>query len=394
MQLFKFKNYKIINTMKFNHKINILFISILFLFSCGNKEVVETKKEMSVNENEVTLTDAQLKNTKIKIGKAETKSIATVLKMNGKIDVPPQNMVSISAPLGGYLKYTSLLPGMHVNRGQVLAVLEDQQYIQLQQDYLSSKVKVDLLQKDYNRQRDLNKEKASSDKVMQQAKASLDYELVTMNSLKQKLQMIGINSSSISINNISKSVSIHSPIDGYVTKVNANIGKYCTPSEVLFDLVNPTDIHLNLQLFEKDIAKISIGQELVCYTPSNPDRKFRCNIILISKDVNENKTIDVHCHFKDYDKSLIPGMYLTAEIETNANLGLSVPENAVVMFEGKNFIYEAKSNNHFIMVEVNIGESENGYIQITPIAPIDFATTNIVLNDAYTLLMKMKNTEE
>jgi len=394
MLLYKFKNYKIINTMNGNYKINVLFGSLLFLFSCGSKEVVETKKDAPVKENEVTLTAAQMKNTKIKIGKVETKTIATVLKMNGKIDVPPQNMVSISAPLGGYLKYTFLLPGMHVNKGQVLAVLEDQQYIQLQQDFLSSKIKADLLQKDFIRQRDLNKEKASSDKVMQQAKASLDYELVTMNSLKQKLQMIGINPNSVSLNSISKSVSIHSPIDGYVTKVNANIGKYCTPSEVLFDLVNPTDIHLNLQLFEKDIAKISIGQELICYTPSNPDRKFRCNIILISKDVNENKTIDVHCHFKDYDKSLIPGMYLTAEIETNSNLGLSVPESAVVLFEGKNYIYEANVNNHFMMIEVNIGESENGYVQITPVSSINFETANIVLNDAYTLLMKMKNTEE
>jgi cobalt-zinc-cadmium efflux system membrane fusion protein len=328
--------------MKFIYKINVIILSSIIFFSCGNKEVVETKSEIPVNENEVTLTDAQLKNTKITIGKAETKAISSVLKVNGKIDVPPQNMVSISAPLGGYLKNTSLLPGMHVNRGQVLCVLEDQQYIQLQQDFLSSKVKVNVLQKDYNRQRDLNKEQASSDKVMQQAKALLDYEMVTMNSLKQKLQMIGINPSSISVNNISKSISIHSPIDGFVTKVNVNIGKYCTPSEVLFDLVNPTDIHLNLQLFEKDIPSLFIGQQLDCYTPSNPTKKHRCEIILISKDVNENKTVDVHCHFHDYDKTLIPGMYLTAEIETKMNLGLSVPENAVVLFEGKNYIYVAQ----------------------------------------------------
>jgi cobalt-zinc-cadmium efflux system membrane fusion protein len=59
--------------------------------------------------------------------------------VNGKIDVPPQNMVSISVPLGGYLKSTKLLEGMHISKGEVIAIMEDQQYIQLQQDYLTAK---------------------------------------------------------------------------------------------------------------------------------------------------------------------------------------------------------------------------------------------------------------
>lgn len=380
--------------MKFQHKKNIFILFTLFIFSCGNKKA-EDNNQVAVNDiNEVILTDAQFKNTKIQIGKATSKAISSTLKINGKIDVPPQNMVSISAPLGGYLKSMNMLPGMHVSRGEVLAKLEDAQYIQLQQDYLSSKVKVDLLQKDYVRQRDLNQEKASSDKVMQQAKASLDYEVVTLNSLKQKLQLIGINPTSISVNKISKSVSIHSPIDGFVSKVNVNIGKYISPSEVILDLVNPTDIHLNLQLFEKDLTKIKMGQQVICYTPSNPEKKYRCTIILISKDVNTNKTIDVHCHFNDYDNALIPGMYLTAEIETNSALGLSVPENALVNFDSKDYVFIVKGKNNYAMSEVQLGESEDGYVQIKSLENIDFNSTDIVLNDAYTLLMKIKNTEE
>ncbi|HQW47222.1 MAG TPA: efflux RND transporter periplasmic adaptor subunit, partial [Chitinophagaceae bacterium] len=196
-----------------------LLLTSVFMVSCESKKAPEEAQTEVINSNLVTLTDAQLANTHIKTGKASTKNIATVLKVNGKVDVPPQNMVSISAPMGGYLKQTSLLPGMHVNKGQVLATLEDQQYIQMQQSFLSSQVKVNVLNKDYQRQLELNKEQASSDKVMQQAKAALDQETVNMNALKATLQMIGINTNGLRSNQYVKTVSLKSPIDGYVSKV-------------------------------------------------------------------------------------------------------------------------------------------------------------------------------
>ena len=380
--------------MQTHSYIFILFLTTIFIVSCKNNKAPEVAQKQIINSNLVTLTDAQLANTRIKIGKASTKNIASVLKVNGKVDVPPQNMVSISAPMGGYLKQTSLLPGMHVNKGQVLATLEDQQYIQLQQSFLSSQVKVNLLNKDYQRQLELNKEQASSDKVMQQAKAALDQETVNMNAIKATLQMIGINTNGLRSNQYVKSVSLKSPIDGYVSKVNINIGKYVTPSEVIFDLINPTDIHLNLQLFEKDITRLSVGQKLICYAPSHPEKKYHCEIILISKDVNVNKTIDVHCHFSEYDHTLLPGMYLTAEIEINVNNGLSVPEEAVVFYEGVHYLFIAKDKYHFLLTPVETGENENGFISIKSLENLDFNTTDIVLEDAYTLLMKLKNTEE
>ncbi len=118
--------------------ISIASLSVL-LFACGN----ETKKGITniepTPENIVTLTSEQYKNAGIEIGKLSTKSISSLLKVNGKIDVPPQSMVSISVPLGGYLKSTKLLAGMHIKKGEVLAVMEDAQYIQLQQDDFTAK---------------------------------------------------------------------------------------------------------------------------------------------------------------------------------------------------------------------------------------------------------------
>ena len=125
----------------------ILYLAIVILLSsCGEKLNDETSTPETAIETMVSLTPLQLKNAGIVTGKIEQKEITSILKLNGKIDVPPQNMVSISVPLGGYLKTTKLLPGIHVVKGEVIAIMEDQQYIQLQQDYLTAKAKFGFLE--------------------------------------------------------------------------------------------------------------------------------------------------------------------------------------------------------------------------------------------------------
>ena len=383
--------------MKSNIKISlylsksIIYINILLLLiGCHSKNNESKNLETTVKENIVTLTDAQLKNVAIETGRVEKRNISSILKVNGKIDVPPQNMVSVSMPLGGYLKYTKLLPGMHIGKGEIIATMEDQQYVQLQQDYLTTKSKLYFAEKEYQRQKELNQNQASSDKVYQLADADYKTLRITLSALSEKLKLININPSSLSEKNISKSVNIHSPIDGFVSKVNVNIGKYVNPADVLFELINPTDIHLNLKIFEKDITKLSIGQKLVTYTNNQPDKKYKCEIILISQDLSiEEHAADVHCHFIKYDKTLLPGMYMNADIEIKSNDILTLPQDAIVNFEGKEYIFVAINKNQFVMTAVKSGTSQSGFIEITE--PKNLDTKTIVTKGAYTLLMKLKN---
>jgi membrane fusion protein, heavy metal efflux system len=376
-------------------KIFILYsVCYLFMAACGNKNKAAESTEKSENTNEelVVLTDAQAKNAGIVTGKLETKAISNTLKVNGLIDVPPQNLVSVSMPLGGYLRSTKLLPGMHVSKGEIIAVMEDQQYIQLQQDYLLANTKLQLAELEFQRQNDLNQSKASSDKALQQADAELKIQKTMFAAFAQKLKLININPLNLTNESISKSVNLYAPINGFVSKINANIGKYITPSDVLFDLINPTDIHLNLKIFEKDVRQLFIGQKLITYTNNQPNIKHICEIILISKDLSADHTVDVHCHFKDYDKNLLPGMYMNADIETKNSQANAIPEAAIVNFEGKNFVYFSQGNNQFLMTEVKTGSSENGFVEL--IDASELLGKNIVTKGAYTLLMKMKNVEE
>ena len=369
---------------------NIISSFLLLLIVSCNSKTTEEKTTTKNNDNVATLTAAQLKNTFIEIGNLEKRSTSSVLKVTGKIDVPPQNMVSVSMPLGGYLKSTKLLPGLHINKGEVIATMEDQQYVQLQQDYLTTKSKLFYAQKEYERQKELNQNQASSEKTFQLADSEYKILRITLNALSEKLKLINVNPNTLSEKNISKSVNIFAPIKGYVSKVNVNIGKYVNPSDVLFELINPSDIHLNLKIFEKDITKLSIGQKLVAYTNNQPENKHKCEILLISKDLSANEhSADVHCHFENYDKALLPGMYMNADIELKSYNVLTLPQDAIVNFEGRDYVFVGINENQFRMTEVKIGNSENGFIEIKN--PEYLQDSKIVTKGAYTILMKLKN---
>jgi cobalt-zinc-cadmium efflux system membrane fusion protein len=371
----------------------IIILTLVACWACGSKpateQVSETKK---TDENTVTLTAAQRKNTEIVTGNLERKNISSIIKLNGKIDVPPQNMVSVSMPLGGYLKSSKLLPGMFVRKGEIIATMEDQQYIQLQQDYLINQSKLIFVEKEYQRQKELNQSQASSDKVFQQAESEYRILKINLSALAEKLKLININPKTLTEGSLSKSVHIYSAINGFVSKVNVNIGKYVNPSDILFELVNPTDIHLNLSVFEKDLNKLSIGQKVIAYTNNQPNKKHLCEIILISKDLSPEHIADVHCHFENYDKNLLPGMYMNAEIEVKNNSALTLPEDAVVSFEGKEYIFVEDKANQFSMIEVRVGNKEDRFIEI--LNGEAFTNKLIVTKGAYTLLMKMKNMAE
>ncbi len=370
-------------------------IAILFFaaqISC-NKKAAESNQNTNIKaEIAEQVPFETVKNTKIVMSHLQKKSMAATIKLNGKIDVPPQNLVSVSVPMGGYLKSTKLLPGMHINKGEIIATVEDQQYIQLQQDYLLAKAKLNISQQEYNRQNELNLSQASSDKITQQALYEVNNAKITINSIAEKLRILGLNPNALTPETIKGAINIQSKITGFVAKVNVNIGKYVNPTDVLFELIDPNDIHLNMKVFEKDIPKLFIGQQIMAYTNHQPEKKFKCEIILISQDINSDGYVEVHSHFHDYSKNLLPGMYMNADLIVNSNNSYAINDEAIVSFEGKNYVFVQAVNKNFEMLEVELGQKTENFIEIKNYALL--IDKNIVIKEAYTLLMALKNKEE
>lgn len=282
----------------------IFYIGLVLLGSCENHKNVRADE----NENSVQ-TASTPPNTESAKDDAQS-MISNHIRMMGYIEVPPQNIYKMSVAVGGILKYTKLLPGMKFKRGEILAVMEHPDYLQIQTDYLKAKAAHELSEKNYARQKALFDDKAISEKEFEIIRADYDKSKAEYQQLRKKLELLYLDPDQLDAGNMSPQIRIPAPFDGFVTELTATVGKYIYPGEAMFEFVNPSDIHLNIKVPENLLHKISVGQIVECHSPFNPDKKFKCEIILINKKLNNDKTVDVHCHFFQYDDELIPGMLM------------------------------------------------------------------------------------
>lgn len=372
---------------------NILLILLsLTVLSCSKEESVPEEIGTVVGD-QVSLTDLQIKNSGIETNTLNNLDIAHKIMLTGQIDVPPQGMASVSAPSGGYVRVSRFMPGNYVSKGQTLATLENPELVQLQQDYLLAKSNLQYAQQDYSRQKDLNENKASSDKVTQKAFNESQNQNIMMKGMAQKLSAMGINPGSLNANNIRRSFAVISPISGYISTVNVNIGQYVSPMDKMFDIVNTGDLHLALKVFEKDLSKIKVGQKVFAFTNQNPTKKYEARVFIIGKDFSADRSVLIHCHFVDNSLQLLPGTFMNAEMEADSEEGIVIPDDAIVTWEEKQYIFEEVKPKTYKMFPVEIGNAENGFTEL-----LNFKEENrskkFVTKGAYQLLMALKNVEE
>jgi len=369
-------------------------IIISSLISCGQNAVSDvTDSNDSIESEVVSLTKEQVSKLTISLGDASEQLMSSTIKVQGEIDLPPQNMISINFPMGGFLKHTKLIPGMHVSKGEVIATVNDQSIIQLQQDFLMAVAKLDLLKLEQGRQQDLKSANAGVSRNFQQIESDVKVQTITVNALKEKLKLIGVNPVVLNENNLSGEVFIKSPINGYVSKVNVNTGKYIQPTETLFELIDPDDIHVALTIFEKDLPLVTKGTSVMVYQPQSPANQYQAEVILVNKGIDEDRTATAHCHFKNFPSNLLPGMLVEGELVVRNKKATVLPDDAVVRFGNGQFIFVLISPNAYQMKPVLTGISAAGKTEVVS-GLENIKPGTIVQHNAYTLLGILKNSGE
>lgn len=383
--------------------ISTAFISALAIgvISCSGGAKGEATEEEVLPENIVELRSDQIKLANIETGTVELRSLSGTLKVSGIVSAAPQNLATVCMPMGGFVKTTSLMPGNTVKKGQTLAILENQEFVDIQQSYLEAKNKLEFAEADYKRHSELYKNDVYSEKNVQQVTADYKNLKAQVKGLEQKLALIGINPANLHEDNISRSVAVVSPIAGYVKAVNVTIGKFVSPSDVLFEIVNSDKLFLELTLFEKDANKVAIGQKIRFFI-NNETEQHQAVIYQTGKSINADKTYKVYASVSSSCKNVLPGMYVNAVIEASSNKVTSLPTEAVVSFDDKDYIFVVDKNKmengkpftEYRMVEVHKGVSDNGFTEIALPEGLDIKSAKVVIKGAYNLLSAKKNAGE
>ncbi len=387
---------------KINYNKNFLLFAIcLFLLSgCGEKKTDDAAHESEKSESEVTLTDLQFQTVGIVTGNIENRNLNLVIKANGTTTVPPQNMANISTLIGGTVKDIFVLEGTFVNKGKILATIQNLEVVAMQEDYNAAVANIEYLQLEYERQKILSEENVNPLKTFQEVRSKLGVERAKAQAAKNKLQTLSMGTKGSNL------VPIISPISGYIGKISIAKGAYAEMGKSLFEVVDNSQMHLDLNVYEKDMGSIKIGQEIDFVLTNQSNKSVKGKIFGINKSFsNESKTVAVHAKIDPEDaKDLISGMYVSANINiTNATVA-ALPEEAIVRNGDKYYIYQLETNHdeqkateksgslketHFKAIEVMPGTTDLGFTEIKFLEQIP-SGTKIVIKGAYYLLAASK----
>jgi cobalt-zinc-cadmium efflux system membrane fusion protein len=383
---------------------NVLYcIIIISSISCTGKNRTTENANASevIPDDIVEMRHDQIKLAGIDTGSVKIRFLYRILKVNGTIAVPPQNYATVCSPLGGFIRSSNLLPGNSVVKGQTLAIIDNQEFVDIQETYLESKNKLEYAEAEFKRHSDLYKEDVYSEMNMQQVTADYKNLKAQVSALEQKLALIGLDPSGLREDNISRSIALKAPINGFIKTVNVNIGKSISATDILFEIVNNDKLFLDLTLFEKDANKVSQGQKIRFFI-NNETEEHEAVIYQTGKSVDTDKTFKVYATVTKGCKNLLSGMYVKAIIETSGKEVAALPSDAIVSFNDKDYIFVFNKNKEeagssfteYRIIEVKKGITEGGYTEVILPADFDQIKAKIVVKGAYNLLSAKKNAGE
>lgn len=400
-----------------NKKTLAFFLTISFFsFSACTKNDIEidehnhsAETESAHEENIVTLTRQQINTVGIEIGFIEQKQLSGTLKTNGELRISNSNRANATSMFGGVIKSLNIEIGEVVKKGQVIATISNPQFIQLQEEFLSINSQIEFANQEVTRQKTLHEGNAGALKNLQSATAELNRLTTRKASLKKQIEMMGINPTSLTNSNLKSSLVVTSPISGTISNVYATIGNYVDVSSPIVEIIENNALHLDLQVYEKDISLIEIGQKVNFIITNNPNKNYTAEIYNMNSSFSgESKTISVHSKIIGDKTGLIEGMNVTGMISLDNVLTTAVPNDAIVNFEGKYFIFlvnETENSKHnkdklqdeneveFTRMEVFTGATQLGYTAITPVQEIAL-DRHIVTKGAFFVNAKLDDSAE
>ena len=406
--------------MRFNHhiiKYSIILFSIISVFSCNKTpETAEKEEHHEDAKGTIELTPAQVKASQIVLGNFERKNLSEVITANGYTKLPPQNQADVSVFMAGIIKSIAVIEGQYVKKGQSLATFQSIEYnnmrfekAKLTEELQQTKVAKDYLTLDFIRQKELSEENVTAKKAFQKVSSDLEASKSKIDNIERQIHILE-QTLSLGGKTNNALIAISAPISGYITAVNVKIGSSVAPNTSLFSIVDNSKMHVDLLVYEKDLFKIKVGQGVRFVLTNQGNQEIMGNVFSIGKAFqNETKSVAVHADINNSKAGLISGMYVSALIDIGKNEVNTLPMDAVVKAEGKEFIFiqeieekhehkegekahEEDTGVHFKRIEVKTGTTQLGFVQVTPLQEIP-AGAKIVTKGSYYLQSSIANAE-
>ncbi|MFK7770904.1 MAG: efflux RND transporter periplasmic adaptor subunit [Saprospiraceae bacterium] len=346
---------------------------------------------------EVELTKEQIKKIGLKYGNFENRNLQSSLKVNGLLELPPQNKANVSSMVAGKVTKINVKPGQYVRKGATLATIQNPDFITWQQEYLEVEGELMFLEKEYVRQIDLVKKEIAPQSGLDKITSERAIAKAKLQGLKSRMKVLNLPIPTAGDADLKTFLSIVSPLNGFVREIKINTGIFVNPQQDLFEIVDNHHLHIDFMVFEKDLPFVKEGQMISFSLQSQPKNVMHAKIFAIGKSIDKsNRSISVHAEMVDDKTELIPGMYVEGRIILEDRKVPALPEEAVALDNGLYYIFVKEEEHddevHFKKVPVLKGVTDFGFFEITPLEKLE-ESAEIVVDGAYFLMAQSKKGE-
>ena len=365
---------------KYSIKIAFILITLFTLSACNNNTSTTDHQEAEEEhhheeENTTTLTQTQIKTVDIRLGHIEQKALTATLKANGVLSVPADHQAKVSTIYTGIIQSVKVEIGAYVHKGQVIATISNPDFLQQQQRLLTVNSQIELAQQELDRQQILYEGNAGTGKNLQAATTQLRTLRTEKAALEEQIRLMGLNPKTLTNEGMQSTLAVVAPISGNISAVYTNNGAYVDASTPIVEIIDNSSLHLHLQVYERDLPYIKVGQQVHFNPTNNTSGEYDAQVYNIAASFeNESKSIIVHCHVEGDKQGLISGMNVTGVISLDKETAPAVPNDAIVEDSGKSYIFVVTHTDNkettFEKIEVAKGASESGYTAIAPVKPI------------------------
>ena len=366
------------------------------LLGCGNKKSGSEAGDSTGDSALVAISNRQFEAMQMEFGELQEAKFHESVKVNGHVISSVRGQAQVTSRIPGTIRIISRELGDFVSAGSVLCTVESNDFIVLQQDFATVSNQFNEAKKAYERLQTLYRDSIAARKDFIAAESAYNSLLAQYNGMKHRLSLLNVDPAQIEKGDFYRILEVRSPIDGYITQVNSMIGEYVTPEKMLMTIVNANQFYLQLDVYEKDIAQLAVGQNIRFYNSSNPSEKLAEFILanqgIILKETTiqsidpEKKTIVCTAQIESINSGFVNNMYVEAEVSVKEYTAKGIPGDALeALADGTYRIYllEKKSGDNIYLksVSVTTGLTSNNMVEIKTPLP----TQQVLVKGVYNL---------
>lgn len=361
------------------------------LLGCSKNEKSADSQHTAQAATGLILTAEQSRTAGIRVAEVSWKTLEQTITLRGELELPPQNIVTVSVPINARVRSIAVLPGTDVHHGQILVELESVELIQLQEQYLTTELQHARVESEYRRQQTLFASQATSERALLEARTEWQRLRIMRAALSERLRMLGIDPAALTDSSLVRTLTVRAPCNCTVYDVPIRTGQIVSAQQPLLQLVRLDDLHLVLRAIEQNVPSLQRGQRLEAWLPNNPNVRYSARIISITPMLDSTRTLAIHCHFETIPRALRPGMTMTATLAVQSISGYAVPGRAIVRRSDGEYVFIPSGQGYQpAPVRVLLRQSDSALVESTSGIPL----SRVVSEGAHWLLMMLDNTEQ